>query len=399
MSELLKRTWAKINLDDIEHNYRLVRNHVAPSVLIMCIVKADAYGHGVRHISLLHQELGADWFGVSNLEEALQIREIGIFKPVLILGYTPPNRASDLSKYCFTQSVFSEEYAQELSACAKEANCTIDCHIKFDSGMTRLGLSCRTKEQIERAADAAERICALPNLKCTGAFTHFSVADEGESQREFTYSQYDKFSGVLTLLEERGIKLKLRHCCNSAATLEYSQFHMDMVRPGIILYGLKPSGEFKDKYDLRPAMEIKSVISMIKQVEEGAFASYGRTYEFRQPSVVATIPIGYADGYPRLLSSSGEVTQDMLVQGKRAPVVGRVCMDQLLLDVSRIENVRAGMTVTVFGRDKEAFIPVDELSEKAGTINYETVCLVGKRVPRTYQRNGKTVAQVNYIID
>lgn len=395
MSKLLKRTWAEIDLGAIRHNFALVRNHVKPSVSIMCIVKADAYGHGVEHVALEHQRLGADWFGVSNLEEALQLRSFDIFRPVLILGYTPPDRAGELAAYGLTQAVFSPEYAYELSACAQKADCTVHCHLKLDTGMSRLGLFCHDKEQANCAVTAAQRICQLPNLDCEGVFTHFSVADDGEDGEEFTRTQFENFMYVIDQLEKRGITFRYRHCCNSAATLEYPEMHLDMVRPGVILYGLTPSPLFEKKYDLQPAMQLKSVISMVKKVEAGASISYGRTFRTEKETTIATVPIGYADGYPRPLSGR----QDMLVCGKRAPILGRVCMDQLMLDVSAIEDAGAGQTVTVFGRDGNEFIPVDELSAKTDTINYETVCLIGKRVPRIYLSSGKTVAQVNYIMD
>lgn len=394
MSKVLKRTWAEIDLEMIRHNYRLVREKVDSSVKIMCIVKADAYGHGVQNVALEHQRIGADWFGVSNLHEALQLRNYGITRPILILGYTPPDRAAELSAFGITQAVFSEEYAQELSCFARENGSPVKCHIKLDTGMSRLGFGCHDYEQDERAADTVERICSLPNLDCDGIFTHFAVADEDENGREFTFRQFDNFKKVIDILALRGVTFRFRHCCNSAATLEYPEFHMDMVRPGIILYGLPPSGYFNGKYDLRPAMQLKSVISMIKTVEKGATVSYGRTFTAEREMKIATVPIGYADGYPRPLSGR----QDMLVNGVRAPIIGRICMDQLMLDVTDIDNVASGMTVTVFGKDGNKFISVDELSEKTDTINYETVCLIGKRVPRIYLRGGKQVAQVNYII-
>lgn len=395
MSKFLKRTWAEIELEAIRHNYSLVRSRVKKETAVMCIVKADAYGHGVEHVALEHQKLGADWFGVSNLEEALQLRSFGIDRPVLILGYTPPDKAFELSDSRLTQAVFSESYALELSECAKSAGCEVNCHIKLDTGMSRLGLGCHNSEQDSTAVDTAERIYKLPGLRCDGVFTHFAVADDGTAGEEFTRRQFTNFMSVINALEARGVSFRWRHCCNSAATLEYPEFHLDMVRPGIILYGLNPSPLFEGRYDLWPAMQLKSVISMVKTVEEGATVSYGRTHRTKSSTVLATVPIGYADGYPRPLSSR----QDMLLCGRRAPIVGRICMDQLMLDVSGIEGVKAGMTVTVFGRDGEQFIPVDELSAKTDTINYETVCLIGKRVPRVYLDGGRTVAQVNYIMD
>ena len=395
MSKILKRTWAEIDLSALRHNYQLVRSKVDPSVKIMCIVKADAYGHGVQNIAREHQRIGADWFGVSNLHEALQLRNYGITRPILILGYTPPDRAAELALFGISQAVFTEDYARELSSQAQQNGCTVKCHLKLDTGMSRLGLPCHSEEQDAASVDTAERICCLPNLDCDGIFTHFAVADDGDAGKEFTVSQYNNFMSVINGLAKRGITFRFRHCCNSAGTLEYPEFHLDMVRPGIILYGLNPSPIFDGKYDLKPVMQLRSVISMVKKIEKGATVSYGRTFTAEKELTVATVPIGYADGYPRPLSGR----QDMLINGKRAPIIGRVCMDQLMLDVSDIPNVESGMTVTVFGEDNGERIPVEELSNKTDTINYETVCLLGKRVPRVYIRGGETVAQVNYIID
>ncbi len=394
MSKVLKRTWAEIDLEMIRHNYSIIREKIDPSVKIMCIVKADAYGHGVQNVALEHQRIGADWFGVSNLHEALQLRNYGITRPILILGYTPPDRAAELSAFGITQAVFSDEYARELSACAQKNGSPVKCHIKLDTGMSRLGLGCHDKTQNDNSVEMICRICQYPNLDCDGIFTHFAVADENCDGVEFTRLQFENFKYVIEKLSGKGITFRFKHCCNSAATLEYPEFHMDMVRPGIILYGLTPSKYFKGKYDLKPAMQLKSVISMIKTVEKGATVSYGRTFTAEHDMKIATVPIGYADGYPRPLSGR----QDMIVNGVRAPIIGRICMDQLMLDVTNIENVAAGMTVTVFGEDNGTFLFVDELSEKTDTINYETVCLIGKRVPRIYLRGGKQVAQVNYII-
>lgn len=394
MSKILKRTWAEIDLERIRHNYSLVREKVDPSVKLMCIVKADAYGHGVQNVALEHQRIGADWFGVSNLHEALQLRNYGITRPILILGYTPPERAAELSAFGISQAVFSEDYAAELSQFAQKNGSPVKCHIKLDTGMSRLGFGCHDMEQNDSSVDTVSRICSLPNLDCDGIFTHFAVADEDVDGEEFTRSQFNNFRYVIDRLSEKGITFRFRHCCNSAASLEYPEFHMDMVRPGIILYGLAPSKYFIGKYDLKPAMQLKSVISMIKTVEKGATVSYGRTFTAEREMKIATVPIGYADGYPRPLSGR----QDMIVNGVRAPIIGRICMDQLMLDVTDIENVKAGMTVTVFGEEEGTSIYVDELSEKTDTINYETVCLIGKRVPRIYLRGGKQVAQVNYII-
>lgn len=393
MNDFLKRTWAEIDLDNIVHNYKVIRGLLKPDVKMMCIVKADAYGHGVEYVANQHQMLGADWFGVSNIEEARQLRQNGIVKPILILGYTPVERAAELYSSTITQSVFSLDYARELSKQAVANSITINVHLKIDTGMGRIGLIYHDRERDRNAIEEAKEICSLPGLCCDGIFAHFAVADEGEDGEAFTRQQFDNFNYLISELEKSGIKFKLRHCCNSAATIVYPEMHLDMVRPGIVLYGLAPSPLLEGAADLRPAMQLKTVISLLKNIESDTTVSYGRIFKTKRPTTVATVPIGYADGYPRAVSGKAE----MLVNGVPAPVIGRICMDQCMLDVTAIDNVSEGMTVTVFGEDNGAFLPVDRVSELAGTINYETVCLIGKRVPRIFYRNGKKCGQISLV--
>lgn len=393
MEKYLRRTWVEIDLNAVSHNYRLIEKKVG-TVPVMCIVKADAYGHGVEHIAVEYQRLGAKWFGVSNIEEAMELRRYGIERNILILGYTPPEAAYQLSEYGITQAVFSYDYAERLSDAADAEGCIVKCHIKADTGMGRIGLNCRTTQAISAAADEGERIYHLPGLMVNGIFTHFAVADDGEQGEDFTRSQYDNFIDIISALNKRGVSFKYRHCCNSAATLEYPDMHLDMVRPGVILYGLAPSPVLRGKYDLRPVMQLRSVISMIKELEAGATVSYGRTFTAERDMKLATVPIGYADGFPRVLSGK----QELLVRGHRAPIVGRVCMDQLMLDVTDIEGVSEGDTVTVFGKDGDEQITVDELADKLGTINYELVCRMARRVPRVYHRGGCVISQTDYLL-
>lgn len=393
MEKYLRRTWVEIDLDAVGSNYRIVEK-MTGGVPAMCIVKADAYGHGVEHIALEHQRLGAKWFGVSNIEEAMELRRYGIERNILILGYTPPEAVAQLSHYKITQAVFSLEYAKKLSEAAISSGCMVKCHIKADTGMGRIGLNCRLSEAIASAAQEAAEICSLEGLYVNGIFTHFAVADDGEDGEAFTRNQYSNFIDIISALNKRGINFKYRHCCNSAATLEYPDMHLDMVRPGVILYGLAPSALLRGKYDLRPVMQLRSVISMIKTIEAGATVSYGRTFTAPKDMLIATVPIGYADGFPRVLSGR----QEVLVRGKRAPIIGRVCMDQLMLDVSDIPDVAEGDTVTVFGKDGKEEITVDELADKLGTINYELVCRMARRVPRVYHRGGFIISQTDYLL-
>ena len=393
MHHFLKRTWADINMDAIDHNFRAIRNALKPGVKMCCVVKADAYGHGAPMVAREYQRLGADWFAVSNLEEAIQLRRCAITRPILILGYTPPQNAEELSELNISQTVLSLDYARQLSRYAQEANVTVNIHLKVDTGMSRIGFLYQNPERDGASLDEMETAARLPGLAPEGIFTHFAVSDDGDPGENFTLAQYDCFRKAVEAMEARDLHFAVRHCANSGAVLDYPELQLDMVRPGIILYGMEPSESIRHPLDLQPAMELKTVISQKKEIPAGATVSYGRTFTASQGTVVATVPIGYADGYPRHFSGKAQ----MLVRGKRAPIIGRVCMDQLMLDVTEIPGVEEGDVVTVFGRDGEAFLPVDELAALNDTIHYEMVCLVGKRVPRIYWKHGKQIGELNYI--
>ena len=393
MVDYTRRTWVDIDLDAIQHNLELIRS-LTGDAEIMCVIKADAYGHGVEQIALEYQRMGVNWYAVSNIEEAVELRRCGIRGDILILGYTPHKVTRLLSDYDITQAVFSEEYAEGLSAAAMELGVTVKCHIKADTGMGRIGFNCRSDAFTCDQLDPCQRVCALPGLEVNGIFTHFAVADEGEDGEAFTRSQYRAFVSLTEQLAQRGITFRWRHCCNSGGILEYPDMHLDMVRPGIILYGLCPSSVLRGRFDLRPVMHLRSVISMVKPLEAGATVSYGRTFTAPRDMVLATAPIGYADGYPRILSNN----QEVLLHGQRVPIVGRVCMDQLMLDVTGIEGVKPGDRITAFGIDGDGEITVDELADKMGTINYELICRMARRVPRVYRRGGKAITHTDYLI-
>ncbi len=393
MSDFLKRTWAEINLDALEHNYKVIRNALKPTTKICCVVKADAYGHGASFTAREFEKLGADWFAVSNLEEAIQLRRCSIERPILILGYTPPQMAAQLAELDIAQSVLSHEYGRELAQCAVQAGVTVRVHIKVDTGMSRIGFLYQELDRDVAAIDEIEDVCRMKGLNAEGIFTHFAVSDEGKDGENFTLKQFGCFKEAIESLQHRGITFQIRHCANSGAILDYPEIQLDMVRPGVILYGLMPSDKMRSQLDLIPAMELKTVISLLKTVQPQTSVSYGRCFVTEKPTTLATVPIGYADGYPRLLHDKA----DMLVYGKRARIVGRVCMDQLMLDVTDIPQAQEGMTVTIFGKDNGNEITVDELAALNQTINYEMVCLVGKRVPRIYLRGGEQVGQLNYI--
>ncbi|MDD2361375.1 MAG: alanine racemase [Oscillospiraceae bacterium] len=392
MVEFLKRTWAQINLDAIENNFRVITKSLSPGCQAMAIVKADAYGHGAGYVSRTLRDAGATWFGVSNLDEALQIRNEGIDQSILILAYTPPAQALRLAANRITQTVFTSEYAQQLSRSAVNSGVKVRVHIKLDTGMSRIGFICQCHDDINKSVEEIAEVCSLPGLEAEGIFTHFTSADE-EQGEQYTRVQFEYFQRVIELLGDRGVKFALKHCCNSAATMRFPEMHLNLVRPGLILYGLAPARWMQDKLFLTPAMELKTVVSMIKTVPAGTAISYGRTYTTNGEMKLATLPIGYADGFPRVMSNRAE----MLINGRRAPVVGRVCMDQCMIDITGMDEVKEGVTVTVFGHDRDEFLTVERFAELADTINYEIICSIGKRVPRIYQSKGQTIGQLNYI--
>ncbi len=393
MDHFLKRTWAQIDLDAIKHNYLQVRKSVSNDTMILCVIKADAYGHGAVALASEYERLGADWFAVSNLEEAFQLRNNGIKKPILILGYTPADMAYELSKFNISQAVFSENYARQLSEFAKKNNVNIKIHLKVDTGMSRIGFIFKDKQQDQSTIEKLVEVCHFDNLITEGIFTHFSVADEDGKSIETTKKQFESFNYICEKLKDNNINIKIRHCSNSGGILNYPQTNLDMVRAGIILYGLFPSDYTRGKLDLIPAMSLKTVVSQVKTVPKGTAVGYGGTYITPHETKIATVPIGYADGYLRALSGKAE----MLVNGKRASVIGRICMDQLMLDITGIDNVKENTIVTVFGKEKDEEIRIEDLANIIGTINYELLCLLSKRIPRIYTQDGKRIGQLNYI--
>lgn len=383
----LRRTWAEINLNALEHNYRIIREKLDDNCKLMCVIKADGYGHGSIVLAKEYERLGADWFAVSNIEEAIQLRQNGITVPILILGYTPASMADKLNEFNITQAVLTKSYACELSNYSKKYGVNTSVHVKLDTGMTRIGLMYQNPERDACTIDEIAEIARLENLNVNGMFSHFAVADEGDDGEEYTQRQLACFNSAIELLKQKGIEFENYHIANSGGIIDYKCAHFNMVRAGIILYGLLPSGKLKHDADLKNVMELKSVISQIKTVEPDTTVSYGRTYTTSRPTKIATVPIGYADGYIRALGKKAE----MIVNGKRARVIGRICMDQLMLDVSHIDDIRVGDIITVFGNDHGSKLSVDEIASWSDTINYEVICLVGKRVPRLYYKNGKIV--------
>lgn len=393
MNNSLKRTWAEIDLDAAAHNYQAIREAMRPGVKMCCVVKADAYGHGAEQLAHLYERLGAQWLAVSNLEEAIQIRACGVGLPILILGYTPPTEAKKLAELNIAQAILSEKYAVQLDHEAAAAGVRVRAHIKLDTGMSRIGFVYQEPARDGDSLEAIKRICMLKHLLPEGIFTHFAVADEGADGETFTRHQYQCFTGAIEKLSGEGIHFRIRHCDNSAGLMDYPEFQLDMCRPGVILYGMMPSGKMRRQLDLQRVMRLKSVVSLVKTLPSDTSMSYGCTYRTTRETKVATVPIGYADGYPRMLSDK----VDVLIRGRRAHSLGRICMDQMMVDVTDIPDVTEEDIVTLIGADEKETVTADELAELVGTINYEITCGISKRVPRIYYHKGRAVAEMNLI--
>ncbi len=394
MESFSKRSWAEIDLNALEYNFNSIKSKLSKNTKLLCVLKADAYGHGAGFLVKEYERLGADWYGVSNIDEAIQLRKNGAKKPILIFGYTDPDMAEFLYKYDISQSVFSYEYALELCKRCRKSNFKLKIHLKIDTGMSRIGFFSQTEKDIKKSVSEIENIKNnIPELEFEGIFTHFSVSDDVSNNYDYTIMQFQNFKSIIKNLEEKGIEIPIKHCCNSGGIISFPEMHLDMVRAGVILYGLYPSEELKNKIKLKPLMQLKTVVSQVKTIPSGVSISYGRTFKSEHEMKVASVSIGYADGYSLRFSNNAQ----MIVCKKRVPVVGRVCMDQLMLDVTNIPDVKEGDEVTVFGMSENEFLSVDELAQRINTINYEIVCLIGKRVPRIYFKNGEIVGKVSYL--
>lgn len=383
-----KRTWANIDLNAAEYNYIVIRKRIKSETKLCCVVKANGYGHGAVQLSKLYEQLGADYLAVSNIEEAIQLRNAEVSIPILILGYTDPRCAADLSNHNITQCVFSYEFGESLSRNAVKQGVAVKIHIKLDTGMGRIGFQC-TPEELDQAA----MVCTMPGLNNEGIFTHFASADEGDGGKEYTLGQFNKFMSSVDYLETKGICFSIRHCANSAGLSDYPEMHLDMVRAGIVLYGLQPSGILGNPEELHPVMTLRTIIDHTKTVHPGECISYGREYKAARYTRVATIPIGYADGLWRSNFRNHMVVE---VEGRLAPIIGRVCMDQCMIDVTDIPNAKVNSKVTVYGTSGD--ISVDHIAAANHTINYEIVCALGERVPRVYKKDGQTIAVVDNIV-
>ena len=392
--DFIKRTWAEIDLDALDYNIKSIKSKMEPEHKVMGIVKADAYGHGDGFVARKLQAGGFDWFGVSNIEEGMSLRNEGITKPILVLGYTPASCVEILCQQSITNATVGIEHARSLQEAAAAANVVVEGHIKLDTGMTRVGFQTDDADFDQSLKDIIE-VSKMPNVKITGIFTHHAVADSYTGDNpDFTRMQFARFDKMVTALQDAGVHVGLRHCANSATTIAYPERHIDMCRSGIITYGMLPSGECEGMIDLKPLMTVKSTIGLVKHVPAGSQLSYGRTYTAETDRRIATIPIGYADGYNRALSNKAK----MIVHGKYAPVVGRVCMDQLMIDVTDIPEAKMGDEVIVVGTDGDKHFTFDDMAAILGTINYELPCVLTKRVPRVYKENGEIVGIVDHVL-
>lgn len=374
------RVYAEINLDAIVKNVDNLMALTKENTGALAVVKADGYGHGdVAVAKAVAQKVTG--YAVATLDEAVNLRENGVKKPILVLGYVDPYEFDILVSHEITATVFDVETAQLLADAARVQKKQAHCHIKVDTGMRRIGL-----EPDENGIAIVKQITALKELSADGIFTHFAASDETDkTSAEHQFKLFTDFTGRL---EKEGIHFTYRHCANSAAVIDMPQVDLDMVRLGIAMYGMYPSDEVKkEKVELFPALDLKSHITMVKEIPAGEKVSYGGTFTTTRTTKLATVSVGYGDGYPRALSSKGYV----LVRGQKAPIVGRVCMDQMMVDVTDIENVTRADIVTLIGKDGDAEITVKEIAALAGTFNYEFVCDLGKRIPRSYYLNGEYI--------
>lgn len=383
MKSTLRRTWAEINLDALTHNYHTIRKHIGEDVRFLGVVKADAYGHGSVQVASHLQNLGADYLAVSSIDEALELRFNGITMPILILGHTPKEQVDRLICFNITQAVTCEAKALEYSEEAVRYGGTLKIHIKVDTGMSRLGYLCEG-EYFEHGVEGILHACTLPGLDAEGIFTHFAVADEeGADDLEYTKHQFQLFTDVIKAVEEKwGHRFHIRHCANTGATTKYPETWLDMVRPGLLLYGY---GEYAKQLGLQPVMSLKTTISTIKIYPKGTRISYGGIYETGDSTRIGVVPYGYADGFLRCLSNRYAL---MTSEGP-APVRGKICMDMCMIDLSNAPSVDVGDEVIIFGPEN----PLEEMADMAGTIPYELTCAVSKRVPRIFIENGEVVSK------
>ncbi|WP_027407250.1 alanine racemase [Anaerovibrio sp. RM50] len=366
----IRDVWAEVNLGALESNIKNIKSCIKNNAKWCAVVKADGYGHGALAVARKCVEMGASYLAVAAISEAIVLRKGGFTTPILILGPTPIEAAGTIVDYDITQAVFTLEEAQALSHEAKMRHKVAKVHLKVDTGMHRIGI------KPEQAGEMARAITELPGLELEGMFSHFALADAED--KTYAYKQLEQFKLAIANVEKAGFSIPLKHLANSAAILEMPEAHFDMVRAGIILYGLWPSPEVKRNIDLKPLMKLCAKVAFIKELEPGESVSYGCTWRAERKSIIGTLPIGYADGYTRMFSGKAQVDYN----GQRAPVVGRICMDQCMVDLTDTNNIKEGDTVVLYGSQD---LTIDEAADWLGTINYELPCMLSPRVPRIYK--------------
>lgn len=381
--KLLRPAWVEVNMTHLEENYKGIRGLLGQRTKFCAIVKADAYGHGAVEVARALSEYGAEYLGVATLSEGIHLRENGIRLPILILGYTEPIHWQQVIDYDLIQTVISLEQAREIQTRAADYGKRMKVHLKVDTGVSRLGFLEGKPGVIEEML----QVCAIPQLEIDGVFTHFALADQKD--KAYTYDQFQRFMNLVQALEARGATLGIKHVCNSAATIDLPEMHLDMVRVGIALYGLPPSQEVNlDRVKLKPVMALKAKIVHVKELPPNRGISYGHTYKTQGTRTIITIPVGYADGYSRGLSNRGHV----LLHQQEIPLVGTICMDQMMADVTGT-SPKVGDEIVLMSNDPNSQLTATHLADLMGTINYEVVCLLGKRLPKVYLENN-TLLQV-----
>ena len=386
MDKIMRPVWAEIDLDILANNMRNIKK-LAGDKEVMAVVKADAYGHGALDVAPCLLENGASKLAVAMLTEAIELRNNNITAPIMILGYTPIYLGEELINYNIEQTIYDLNYAKELSNLAIKLNKKAKVHIALDTGMGRIGFL-----PTDESFNAICEICNLPGLDVIGIFTHFSSSDE--KNKEYTQYQFNQIYNFIERLEVNEINIPLKHASNSAAIIDLPNTYLDAVRAGIILYGYYPSDEVKkDNLSIKPALTLKAKIAHVKELDSGMYISYNRTFKTSRKSKIATIPIGYADGYIRTLKHEAKV----IVNGQLAPIVGNICMDQFMIDVTDIDNVKSGDEVILLGESNEVKFNADDLAKCMNSINYEVLCLLKNRVPRAYIKNGKIIHVKNNV--
>ena len=386
MNKMIRPVWAEIDLDAIKYNIDSIKRRVDTKELI-AVVKADAYGHGALDVSKTLVENGATKLAVAVITEAMELRHGNINTPIMILGYTPLEFAADLINYDIEQTIFDLEYATKLSEIALNLGKKAKVHVALDTGMGRIGFLIN-----DNSLNEILKISSLKGFEVVGIFTHFATADE--SDKNYSNKQYKKFTDFNEKLVSKGVNIPLKHVSNSGAIIDMPNTYLDGVRAGIVLYGYYPSEDvLKQNLDLKKAISIKTQVAHVKILDKNEYVSYGRKFKTERKSIIATLPIGYADGYSRALTGKAKV----IINGKFAPVVGTICMDQCMIDVTDIGDVHVGDEVIVLGKDKDLKFDADDMAKAMGTINYEVLCMIKQRIPRVYIEDGKVKSIRNYI--